>query len=127
MTKPESQHDEAWAVMLHGFIDGEIDSVHALTVEVHLSTCLHCRKEVERVRSLARTVNQEGVRWPMPDHVRAQVFDAMARETSVPFVPAAGRGGRRLVRFVRQWSFVPAMAALAASILLFMASPRVEQ
>ena len=127
VTDPASQHSADWAVMLHGFIDGEIDSVHALKFEAHLSTCPLCRREVERFTTVGRTIGQDGVRWQMPDHVRARVLDALEKQAFT----SSGRvsGGRRshLVQLVRQWSFVPAAAALAVSLFLVVTGPRMGQ
>jgi len=103
-----------WAVALHGFIDDELDAANTLAFESHLATCPDCRAEVERFMSLRRTIGQDGVAWPVPEHVRAQVVDAVSRA-----VPQPKRDARRptaqVLGFVRSWSFIPSAGALAAS------------
>jgi anti-sigma factor RsiW len=36
-----------WRVMLHGFVDGEFDPVHASQFQDHLATCPGCRAAME--------------------------------------------------------------------------------
>lgn len=112
-----------WAVTLHGFIDDELDAANTLAFESHLATCPDCRAEVERFMSLRRTIGQDGVAWPVPEHVRAQVVDAVSRA-----VPQPKRDARRptaqVLGFVRRWSFIPSAGALAASLFLVLAVPR---
>ncbi len=115
-----------WSLMLHGFVDGELDAVHSLQVERHLATCADCMHELERLQALKQLVGQTGVRWRTPDHVRAQVLAAVAREAQTQeraqqrqSVQAAGAGAK-LLGWIRQWLFVPSLAALAASLFLVM-------
>jgi anti-sigma factor RsiW len=113
-----------WDSMLHGFIDGELDAVHSLQLEQHLATCPHCANQLERFEALKQVVAQKGVRWRTPDHVRAQVLAAISREAAADArSTAAEPGGRQfsLLGFIRQWIFVPSLAALAASLFLVIA------
>jgi anti-sigma factor RsiW len=114
-----------WELMLHGFIDGELDAAHSLQFEQHLATCPHCRDQLERFRALNQVVSQKGVRWRMPDHVRAQVLAAISREAVLHARSSAAneQSGKRFsaLGFIRQWMFVPSLAALAASLFLVIA------
>lgn len=112
-----------WAVTLHGFIDGELDAANALAFESHLAACPECRAQVERFTSLQRTIGQDGVAWPVPEHVRAQVVDAVARAVAQPKRDAR-RPTTQILGFVRRWSFIPSAAALAASLFLVLAVPQ---
>ncbi|MGO7522453.1 anti-sigma factor family protein, partial [Rhizobium brockwellii] len=67
-----------WRVMLHGFVDGELDSVHAAQFEDHLATCAHCRAEMERVRAVREIIDQEGVKWQPPEALRSQVLSMLS-------------------------------------------------
>jgi anti-sigma factor RsiW len=109
--------------MLHGFIDGELDAAHSLQLEQHLATCPHCADQLERFRAVNKVVSQQGVRWRTPDHVRAQVLAAVSREAALQAQSANQQAsqGFRILAFVRQWLFVPSLAALAASLFLVMA------
>ncbi|KAA0122497.1 anti-sigma factor [Methylobacterium sp. P1-11] len=111
-----------WAVTLHGFVDDELDAANTLAFEAHLAACPGCRAQVERFTTLRRTVGQDGVAWPVPEHVRAQVFEAVARAGARPKSDAR-RSTTQLLGFVRRWSFIPSAAALAASLFLVLAIP----
>jgi mycothiol system anti-sigma-R factor len=111
-----------WDVMLHGFIDGELDAVHSLQLEQHLATCPDCANQLERFQALKQVVAQKGVRWRAPDHVRAQILAAISREaTRQAESPAPAEKRFNLLGFVKQWMFVPSLAALAASLFLVIA------
>ena len=57
--------------------------------------------------------------WRTPDHVRAQVLAAISREASQQArSPAGSKAGFSVLEFVRRWLFIPALAALAASLFL---------
>ena len=124
MTSSSTEPCSEWELTLHSFIDGELDAIHSLHFEQHLKTCAGCAREVERFRALKQVVAQKGVRWRTPDHVRAQVLAAVAREAALQPRPAAVRAVQPtdrpfdLLGFVRQWLFVPSFAALAASLFL---------
>ncbi|MGA2289292.1 anti-sigma factor family protein [Bradyrhizobium sp.] len=116
-----------WELVLHGSIDGELDAAHSLQLEQHLATCSHCANELERFRALKRVISQKGVRWRTPDHVRAQVLAAISREaatdartSATPAVEERERGFN-ILGFIKQWMFVPSLAALAASLFLVIA------
>lgn len=119
--EPDSCAD--WAETLHGFIDDELDAANTLAFEAHLATCTNCRAQVERFTSLRRTIGQDGVAWPVPEHVRAQVVEAVVRAAARP-KRNARRSTRQVVGFIQRWSFIPSAAALAASLLLVLAVPR---
>ncbi|MDR6667573.1 anti-sigma factor [Rhizobium sp. 1399] len=116
-----------WRIMLHGFVDRELDSVHAAQFEDHLATCENCRAEMERVAAVRKIIDQDGVRWRPPEALRSQVlsmlsFEQTAASSSLP-VPRQAPFWRRTFDFIRQWSFVPSLAVLAASAFLFVNAP----
>ncbi|MGV2100597.1 anti-sigma factor family protein [Rhizobium sp. 21-4511-3d] len=130
MSDTPKQGCDQWGPVLHAFIDGELDLVRAAELEAHLAGCPDCRAEMERVRGVRQRIGRDGVRFKMPEEVRAQVLTALSREQ------AAGLQAQRRVetaspwsrffRFVRDWSFVPSLAALAASAMLFVNAPAPE-
>jgi anti-sigma factor RsiW len=125
-TKPEKCSD--WAVMLHGFIDGELDSMHALQFEEHLATCANCTAELEKFAELKNIIGQGGVRWQMPERARERIVTALSREidgasSSSPASAYRLATWRTAADFIRRWSFVPSFAALAASIFLVLSVP----
>jgi anti-sigma factor RsiW len=116
-----------WELMLHGFIDGEVDSAHSLQLERHLATCSYCANQLQRFRSMKQIVSQKGVRWQTPSHVREQVLSAVSREATTHARSLAAleteKNEKRfnVLGFIKQWMFVPSLAALAASLFLVIA------
>lgn len=116
-----------WELMLHGFIDGELDAANSLRLEQHLASCSHCSHQLEGFQALKKTVSQTGVRWRTPEHVRAQVLATIAREAATQArSPIAVPSGQMFKIFERakQWLFVPSLAALAASLFLVVSLPQ---
>jgi anti-sigma factor RsiW len=62
-----------------------------------------------------------GIKFQAPTDIRAQVFSAIAGTTGPEVEPA--RLGAKLLRLLGQWSLVPSLAALAASLFLFFNAP----
>ena len=127
MSDVPKQGCDQWGPVLHAFIDGELDLVRAAELQAHLAGCPDCRAEMERVRGVRQLIGRDGVRFKMPEEVRAQVLTALSREQAAGF-PAQRRAETaspwsRFFRFVRDWSFVPSLAALAASTMLFVNAP----
>jgi len=117
VNSPAARPCPEWAMMLHGFVDGELDAAHSLQIEQHIATCPHCAKELESLQALKQRIAQQGVHWRTPDHVRAQVLAAISQEAAKQ---ARTQPVTRfsLLEFVRRWLFVPSLAALAASLFL---------
>jgi anti-sigma factor RsiW len=109
-------------LMLHGFIDGELDAAHSLELEQHLASCPQCAAKLERFQALKQTVSQQGVRWRAPEHVRAQVLAAITQEAAKQTRRAPSVSSwAKATGLIRQWLFVPSLAALAASLFLVVA------
>ncbi|WP_413710202.1 anti-sigma factor family protein [Rhizobium sp. Rhizsp82] len=130
MSDTPKQGCDQWGPVLHAFTDGELDLVRAAELEAHLAGCPDCRAEMERVRGVRQRIGRDGVRFKMPEEVRAQVLTALSREQAAG-IPAQRRvetasPWSRFFRFVRDWSFVPSLAALAASAMLFVNAPAPE-
>ncbi|MDR3465079.1 MAG: anti-sigma factor [Xanthobacteraceae bacterium] len=121
MTPCSKAGDPDWTLMIQSFFDGELDAIHSLQVETHLATCPSCAGEIDRLRTLKQTVARKDVSWRAPAHVRAQVMEALAqaadkREPRRAVAPKAPSPS--VAAMIRQWLFVPSLAALAASLLL---------
>jgi anti-sigma factor RsiW len=129
MSNTVSQGCPEWEVMMHGFIDGELDSIHAQQFEQHLATCADCATQLERFKALKHIIGQDGVRWRVPDPVRDQILTAILLENQLASQEAAAtvdhtRVWSRIVQFIKRWSYVPSFAALAASVFLVLSVPR---
>jgi anti-sigma factor RsiW len=113
-----------WNAMLHGYVDGELDSIHVAEFEAHLETCADCRTELQRVEAMRALLAKPDVKWRAPEEVRRQVIAALNRETRA--ARPAESTWQRIVRLAGQWSLVPSMAALAASLFLFFNVPNTQ-
>jgi anti-sigma factor RsiW len=116
-----------WRVMMHGFVDDELDSAHSAQFESHRAACPDCAAELERLYAMRRRTRQEGVKWPLPSAVRSSLLDAIAAE-SRGRADARQRASRqtwwsRGLRHVKEWSFIPSLGVLAASAFLFVHAP----
>ena len=83
-------------LMLHGFVDGELDAAHSLQIEQHIANCSHCLRKMEGLQALKQLVGQKGVQWRTPDHVRAQVLEIdLARGRDADAIGGVGPRARR--------------------------------
>lgn len=125
MSEAQQKGCPEWRVMLHGFVDGELDSVHAAQFEDHLATCANCRAEMEGVRAVREIIDQDGVKWRPPEALRSQVLSMLSFEQAATAsnLPRQTPVWRRALDFIRQWSFVPSLAVLATGAFLFINAP----
>lgn len=116
-----------WRIMLHGFVDGELDSVHAAQFEAHLAACGNCAAEMENVRAVRAIIGQDGVKWRPPQALRSQVLSMLSYEQTAmgasPHPLGQPSQWRRALHLLRRWSLVPSLAALAAGAILFASAP----
>ena len=40
-----------WELMLHGFVDNELDAAHSLQIERHVATCHQCAQQLESLQA----------------------------------------------------------------------------
>lgn len=85
--------------LLNAYVDGELDSAGSLSVEKHIQHCEGCLAEMESLRGLASAIENGGLRFNAPRHLRRNVRTAMRASH-----PAARRS------FVR-WRWAGAFAA----------------
>ncbi|RUM23560.1 anti-sigma factor [Rhizobium vallis] len=125
MSEAQQKGCPEWRIMLHGFVDGELDSVHAAQFEDHLATCANCRTEMEGVRAVRGIIDQDGVKWRPPEALRSQVLSMLSFEQAATASSLSRQAPvwRRALDFIRQWSFVPSLAVLAAGAFLFINAP----
>ncbi|MBM7050208.1 anti-sigma factor [Rhizobium lusitanum] len=129
--REQSDHGE-WADLLHGFIDGELDPTNLARFEAHLATCEECTHEMEEALMVKRLTGRQGVKWRAPDAVHARIQTALALEQvmvarAMTATIQTENPWHRFWRFVRQWSFIPSLAVLAASLILVLNMPQQSQ
>lgn len=119
---PDSACNER-SLMLHGFIDGELDAAHSLEFERHLAQCPQCAAEIAKYRAMRKLLGKSEVRWRASGALRAQILEAVddevrAGRASIPLLRPQGWGRLDLLGLIGRWSFVPTLAALAAMLFL---------
>jgi anti-sigma factor RsiW len=125
-----------WELLLHAFVDGELDAVHSLRCEQHLAGCGACSAEVRKLEAVRQTIGQANARFPAPDALRSRILSAMAFESmALESMGGETLGGTAppvvrtplfdILGFIRRWSFVPSLAVLAASLFLVLMPPSV--
>jgi anti-sigma factor RsiW len=103
-----------FAPMLHGLLDGELDAANALKCEEHLATCPECAARYAELKALSASIRQANLRYRAPERLKLRVRTMLARAADATRISM-----RRLA-----WPATAAAAALAASLLLFIAIPR---
>lgn len=113
-----------WIVMMHGYMDDELDAAHALTFEQHLATCENCSAQLEKFRTQRRTIGQNGVSWNLPPDVRERVLHTIAQEQTTPDNAIKySRAFANCLNFIKRWSYIPSLAGIAASLFLVLSLP----
>jgi len=106
-------------VMLHAFIDDELDPGHAHQIEAHLAGCARCAAELRRHRELHRLLSSSDLRYQAPFTLRRKIEDSLR----VPRPAAPDR--RALLKGFAMGSMLS--AAAAASLVLFIDRDRQDQ
>ena len=97
-------------LLLHGYLDGELDLVRSLEIEEHLAGCAACR-QLQRSQEVLRNAFRSGeLSYQAPAALQARVEAAV--------VSAGRRRARRRVAPAWAWYGVAAAVALAAGLAL---------
>ncbi len=107
-------------LMLHAFMDGELDALGIAAFEAHLATCAGCRAELERIDAIRAALQSPAARPVASAELRARV-EALAGGRDAEFVRPASSPSRFA------WgSFAGggAIGAMAACLALFLALPQ---
>lgn len=107
-------------LQLHALVDGELDAVNSLAVEVHVETCAGCADELQMLEAVRASLSTPGVVPPAPQALRDRVEALLEQNTApastpVPARPARGAGGR---------TAAGVFLALAASLVVVFAAPQ---
>jgi anti-sigma factor RsiW len=96
-------------LLLHGYLDGELDLVRSLEIEEHLASCAACRQLQKSQQVLGSALRSGELSYQAPPALRARI-EAAVRSTG------RHRVRRRASPWV--WSGVAAAVALAAGLAL---------
>jgi anti-sigma factor RsiW len=91
-------------VLLHGYLDGELDSSGSMAFEAHLASCKDCRKEFQKYKDLGVAVRNTAEYFTAPQELRSTIVSQLRPSLS----KAAWRSSRSPVWQV----LVGAVAAL---------------
>lgn len=105
----------ACQVLIHGYLDKELDSARTASVAEHLAGCAECACEYEQAHLLVTGVKRQAPYYRAPASLMDSVRDAVA--------PRSSAGDRW-----KKW-FAPVFsaAALALAVVLYVATPGSEQ
>jgi anti-sigma factor RsiW len=98
-------------LLIHAYVDGELDLSGALTLEAHLKGCAQCRAKRDEISALSRQLRAELERYSAPKELRERL--ALATPTPAR-APSSASSHRRWDR--RQFM------ALAASVVVAVLS-----
>jgi len=60
-------------LLLHAYVDGELDLVRSLEVERHIKSCTSCAAKMDSLRSLHSTLQNSELAYRTPDSLRKKV------------------------------------------------------
>jgi anti-sigma factor RsiW len=103
---------------LHALVDGELDALAAVELEEHLRTCDACRGEFDTLERLHSVLREPWLRLNAPAHLQERITSAIAQSKSA---------ARSSAGAWRTWSAGALSGALAASLLLLLALPRLGE
>lgn len=98
-------------IMLHAWLDDELDAANVAGIEAHIDKCPACSAMAERMSALRDTIADPALRYPPPAGFRERI-DAL--------LP---RSGRPAVQWPQRLAW-GAGGAIAASLALTLAMPR---
>lgn len=105
------------ALLLHAYVDGELDLVRSLEVEEHLKTCPACADELSGHRTLRSSLRSGNLYHRAPQELKARFRAAAVGESAAPVAsgPSSVASIRPQRRPIFEW------LAVAAAILIAVA------
>jgi anti-sigma factor RsiW len=115
VTCPENE------ILIHGYLDGELDLVSALRFEAHLNECLGCAQAYEKHKALSHTLKSGPFYFKASGKLEQRIRTALVESlpaASHPTVSALKAGWSKLPRLSWAFSVVAASVVAAALIVL---------
>jgi anti-sigma factor RsiW len=103
---------EQSSLLLHAFLDGEIDAQHGNEFEAHLTLCSRCGAELRNCREIRTALSRPEMRYQAPAGLRRRI------ESALPPVRASASKLRTLLEGFTMGSMLS--AAAAASLVFFV-------
>jgi anti-sigma factor RsiW len=101
---------EAAKLLIHPYVDGELDAGHVLEVDQHVAACAACAQAVERVRAVGSAVSGAGLRFSAPAGLRERIETELRPR---PVTVASADTSRS-----SSWKYLALAASLLAASLL---------
>ncbi|HMA33788.1 MAG TPA: zf-HC2 domain-containing protein, partial [Chloroflexia bacterium] len=99
--------------LIHGYLDGEVDLVHALEIEQHLQDCAACTQVYRNQQALQAAIRGSALYFPAPPDLASRIQTAVRQAGPAP-APRSRVLPWRLLSFVA----VAAVLVLALGGLL---------
>lgn len=107
--------------LLNALVDDELDVAVATRVEAHLAGCAECRMAYNALSKVVDALRDDpALYFDLPDGIEDRLFPS-----SAPVIPLGSPG--RLARIGRIASPIVSLAALAASLMLYLSVPNTTQ
>lgn len=105
-------------LLLHAYVDGELDLVRSLEVEEHLKTCPACADELSDHQTLRSSLRSGDIYYRAPQELKARIRAAVVGESAAPV-----KNGPVSVASIRPAQRRPFLEwlAVAAAILIAVA------
>jgi anti-sigma factor RsiW len=110
---------EQSSVLLHAFLDGEVDARHGHEFEAHLTLCRRCAAEVRDCREIRSALSRPEMRYQAPAGLRRRI------ESALPPTRASAPSFRTLFEGFMMGGVLS--AAAAASFMFFVMSSDQDQ
>lgn len=98
-------------VLVHAFLDDELDPVRSLNVQSHLDACPDCAREHAAQRSLRAALRDEALYFRSPEGFESRVRAALGSQGAIE--SKAGRLAAVGALLRMRWAWLPAGAAAA--------------
>jgi anti-sigma factor RsiW len=104
-------------LLLHAFLDGELDARHARDVEAHLDGCPRCAAQLRCYHEMQRAIAAAPLRFAVPASLRRRI------ETALPRPTARGSSFRTMLKGFVMGSALSAAMAATLVVAVFRSDP----
>jgi anti-sigma factor RsiW len=73
--------------LMTAYIDGELDSPHAVLCGAHIENCAVCREAYDQMREVHAAVKQHAAYHPAPEHLRQRILASLPQPATQAVAP----------------------------------------
>ena len=110
-------------LLLHAYLDGELDLIHSVELEDHLNSCAACAQELRSQQTLRKAMQSSDIRYRAPRALEERIRTGISGQLAEPH--REGKGAAPRVATMSPGSFqrrrVFEWLAVAAAILIVAA------